>query len=277
MTLEKQFIDKGIKKNQLENFFEREYPRAGYTGCDIQRTPMGVKITIYADKPGLIIGRGGGRIDEITKKLEEEFGFEDPQIDVQEIERPELDAKIMAKEIKNAIESGANYRRVGSGVLRSIIQRGAAGAEIEISGKLSGSRGRTERFQDGYMKSCGEPAKRLVDEAVVHAKTKPGTIGVKVRIMEEKPEEIFEKELVEEDADAETEEREEEEFELGEDKINDIIDSSIKEAKEKIKDLDENLTLDDYKEILEYEVDDKKRKGMLKFLEKRVDNMEEDE
>ncbi len=272
MTLEKEFIKKGINKNQLEDFFEREYPRAGYTGCDIQRTPMGVKITIYADKPGLIIGRGGGRINEITQKLGEDFGFEDPQIDVQEIEKPELDASIMAKEIKNAIENNANYRRVASGVLRSILRRGAAGAEISISGKLSGSRGRTERFQDGYMKSCGEPAKRLVDKAVEHAKTRPGTIGVKVKIMKERPDEGLKKE------DKKTEETtEERKFELTEDKLNEILDSSISEGKEKIKKLEGDLQLENYKKILDYETDFKNRKGMLKFLESKIKELEEDE
>ncbi len=272
MTLEKQFVEKGIKKNQLEDFFEREYPRAGYTGCDIQRTPMGVKITIYADKPGLIIGRGGGRINEITEKLEKDFGFEDPQIDVQEIEKPELDASIMAKEIKNAIENGANYRRVASGVLRSIIQRGAAGAEISISGKLSGARGRTERFQDGYMKSCGEPAKRLVDKAVKHAKTLPGTIGVKVKIMESKPEEEFggTEEKVEVG-----DEKEGKGFELTEEKINEIVDSSISDAKKSIEEVEKNLGIEEYKKILDYEMDDKKRKGMMKFLKKKIDGLEE--
>ncbi len=262
MTLERDFIKKGINKNQLEDFFEREYPRAGYTGCDIQRTPMGVKITIYADKPGLIIGRGGGRINEITQKLKEDFGFEDPQIDVQEIEKPEFDANIMAKEIKNAIENNANYRRVANGVLRSIMRRGAAGAEISISGKLSGARGRTERFQDGYMKSCGEPAKRLVDVAVKHAKTKPGTIGVKVKIMKEKPEEGMKE--------REVEEEEKGSFELTDEKLNGIVDSSIAGAKEKIESMKGDLSSENYKKILDYETDFKNRKGMISYLEKKI-------
>lgn len=260
MTLEREFIEKGIKKSEIEEFFKEEYERAGYTGCDIRRTPMGVKITIHADKPGLIIGRGGGRINEVREKMEEKFGFEDPQLDVKEIEKPELDAEIMAKEIKNAIERGASQRRVANGVLRSIMERGAAGAEIRISGKLSGARGRTEKFQNGYLKSCGEPAKRLVDEAVAHAKTKPGTIGVKVRIMESKPKELKEKE----------EEEEKEKFELDEDKIDEIVGASIKEGKGKIKDIEDEITGEDYETLLEYEKVDKNRKGMIKFLEKRT-------
>lgn len=270
MTLEKQFIDKGINKSNLEEFFEEEYGRAGYAGCEIRRTPMGVKLTIYADKPGLIIGRGGSRINEVREKLEEKFGFEDPQLDVQEIEQPELNAKIMAKEIKNAIESGASYRRVANGVLRSIIERGAVGAEIRVSGKLSGARGRTEKFQNGYLKSCGEPARKLVQEAVEHAKTKPGTIGVKVRIMKEKPKEGFEEETEEEG----TEEEEEESVEFSEEMINKILDQSISDGREMIEELEGELSKEDYEKILEYEKDGKNRKGMVQFLEKKIEDIE---
>lgn len=257
--MEKQFVEKGIKKAKLEEFFKEQYGRAGYSECDIRRTPMGVKITLYADKPGLIIGRGGSRIDEVREKLEEKFGFEDPQLDVQEIEKPELNAEIMAKEIKNAIESGASRRRVANGVLRSIMERGAVGAEIRISGKLSGARGRTEKFQDGYLKSCGEPAKRLVDEAVAHAKTKPGTIGVKVKIMESKPEEG-----------REVEEEEEEEFELGDETINKILDQSIADGKEMIEELEDEVSKKDYEKMLKYEKDGKDRKGMKQFLKDKI-------
>jgi small subunit ribosomal protein S3 len=226
---------------------------------------MGVKITIYADKPGLIIGRGGSRIDEVTQKLEGKFGFEDPQLDVQEIEKPELNAKIMASEIKNAIERGASYRRVANGVLRSIMERGAVGAEIRISGKLSGARGRTEKFQDGYLKSCGEPAKRLVDEAVEHAKTKPGTIGVKVRIMEKKPVEGM----------AVQEEEEEETFELDEEKVEEIVGTTISDGKEKVEELEDELDIEKYEKLLEYEENDKDRKGMKKFLKKKMEEQGE--
>lgn len=257
MTLEKKFIKKGINKAKLEEFFSEEYETAGYTGCEIRRTPMGVKITLYADKPGLIIGRGGGRIDEVKEKLEEKFGFEDPQLDVKEIEKPELDPEIMAKEIKNAIERGANYRRVANGVLRSIMERGAVGAEIRVSGKLSGARGRTDKFEDGYLKSCGEPAKKLVDEAVAHAKTRPGTIGVKVRIMERKPGEV-----------GEVEEKKPK-TELTDDLIDEILGSSIADGKEMIQELEE-LGSEDLERLLELEEERKDRKGMKKYLKRKI-------
>lgn len=262
MSLEKQFIEKGVSKANLEEFFKGEYERAGYTGCEIRRTPMGVKITLYAGKPGLIIGRGGGRIDEVREKLEERFGFEDPQLDVKEIEKPELDPEIMAQEIRNAIESGASYKRVAGGVLRSIMERGAAGAEIRISGKLSGARGRTVKFEDGYLKSCGEPAKRLVEEAVAHAKTKPGTIGVKVKIMKRKPEEI--KEIEEEGG-----------FELGEEKVGEILSSSIKDGKELIQGLEDKLDQGNYEKLLAEEKNGKDRKGMKKYLNKKIEEVGE--
>lgn len=259
MGLEKEFIKKGIKKAKLEEFFQEEYARAGYSGCEIRRTPMGVNITIHADKPGLIIGRGGSRIKEVTEKLEKEFGFKDPQLDVKEIEKPELNATIMANEIKNAMERGASRRRVANGVLRSIMERGAAGAEIRISGKLSGSRGRAEKFADGYLKSCGEPAQRLVDEAVVHAKTKPGTIGVRVRIMERKPEGVGEEKKEEEKG-----------FELGDETVESIVSGSIRDGKEKIEELAEELEEEQYEKLLDCEKEGKDRKGMKKYLKERI-------
>lgn len=270
MTLEREFIEKGLKKANLEEFFSEEYERAGYSSCEIRRTPMGVKITIYADKPGLIIGRGGGRIDELREKLEEKFGFEDPQLDVKEIEKPELNPKIMAEELKNAIERGGSYRRVANGILRSIMERGAVGAEIRISGKLSGARGRTEKFEDGYLKSCGEPAKRLVKEAVAHAKTKPGTIGIKIRVMERKPEELEGKEELEEG------EGEEEEFELSDEKIAEIVSASIKEGKDKIEEVEDQLEVEDWEKLLKHEKDGKNRKGMVDYLEGKIEDLEGD-
>lgn len=270
MTLERGFIEKGIKKANLEEFFSEEYERAGYSSCEIRRTPMGVKITIYADKPGLIIGRGGGRINELREKLEEKFGFEDPQLDVKEIEKPELNPKIMAEELKNAIERGGRYRRVANGILRSIMERGAVGVEIRISGKLSGARGRTEKFEDGYLKSCGEPAKRLVKESVAHAKTKPGTIGIKVRIMERKPEEL------EGEMEPEEEEIEEEKFELSDEKITEIVSASIKEGKDKIEEVEEELEVEDWEKLLEYEKDGKDRKGMVNYLENKIEDLKSD-
>lgn len=258
--MESQFIDEGLRKSKLEEFLSEELQGAGYSHSEFRRTPMGIKVKIYAAKPGLVIGRGGEKIRELTEKMKNEFGFEDPQIDVEEIEKPELHAKIVANEIKSAVERGTNYRRVSGGILRSIMERGAAGAEIKVSGKLSGSRGRTDKFMDGYLKSTGEPAKELVDEAVAHAKTKPGTIGIKVRIMRELPDERKE------------DETEDKERKVEEDRIEETLGGSIADAKSDI----ESMAPDKgaLERILDLEEEWKDRKGMKSFLEKEISEKE---
>lgn len=205
----------------MEEFLENSFERAGYSHSEIRRTPVRTRIVIYADKPGLVIGRGGSKIKEVTKKLKEEFDLENPQLDVKEIDKPELNANIVSEEIANALEKGVNHRKIGHIMLRRIMESGAVGAEIRISGKLGSSRGRTDKFVDGYLKHCGNSAKELVNRSQRKAITTLGSIGIKVKIMEEFPEGTAlkkqEEELTEEDleekAEEETKELEEDEDE----------------------------------------------------------------
>jgi small subunit ribosomal protein S3 len=151
------------------------------------RTPTSTHITIYAEKPSLVIGRGGHRIKKIIKAFEEDFGIENPQVDAQELEEPDLDAAAVAKNISGWLEKGGHPKRVGNTYARRVMESGAVGVQIEISGKLSGSRGRTEKFIEGYVKKCGNTAKEFVDYSYEKAVTKPGTLGVKVYIMKDMP------------------------------------------------------------------------------------------
>lgn len=183
------FVEKSINKMRIEEFLENMIGSEGYSHSDIQTTPIGTRITIHTSKPGLIIGRGGEKINQITEKLKE-FGLNNPQIDIEEIDNPNLDAQIVAEEIRRAIENGVSFKKIGNIMISKIIESGAVGAEINISGKLQGSRGRTEKFLKGYMKQAGEVSERLVDKGKAIAKTKPGTIGVRVKIMAELPEEV---------------------------------------------------------------------------------------
>ncbi|MFB6180864.1 MAG: 30S ribosomal protein S3 [Candidatus Nanohalobium sp.] len=185
---EKQFIEKGARKVRLDEFLADELEGAGYSKADIVRTPTSTKIVIYAQRPGLVIGRGGSRINELTEDVEEEFGFENPQIEVNEIDEPDAEAQVVADSIADWLEKGGHAKRVGYTYLRRMKEAGVIGAEIEITGKLSGNRGRTEKFSYGYVKRCGNTSKDNVRKGYALARTKPGAIGVKVRIMEEMPE-----------------------------------------------------------------------------------------
>ena len=184
---EKQFIQKGARKVKLNEFLEDELEGAGYSRSELQRTPTSTKIVVHAQKPGLVIGRGGSRIRELTDALEEEFDFENPQIEVNEIENGDGDAQVVAESIASWLEKGGHVKRVGYTYIRRMKESGVIGAEVEITGKLSGNRGRTEKFSFGYVKRCGDTSKKNVQKGYKLARTKPGAIGVKVRIMKDMP------------------------------------------------------------------------------------------
>jgi len=183
MADEHQFIENGLQRSQIDEFFEEELGRAGYGGMDVAKTPMGTQIVLKAEKPGMVIGKGGENIRKVTTALEEKFNLEDPQIDVQEVDEPDLNARIVADRLANALERGWYFRKAGHTTIDRIMESGALGAEIVLSGKVTGARSRVEKFNRGYIKHNGEPAEEIVDEGQGVAVMKLGTIGVTVKII----------------------------------------------------------------------------------------------
>ncbi|MFC7020234.1 MULTISPECIES: 30S ribosomal protein S3 [Haloarcula] len=183
MADELQFIEDGLQRTQIDEFFADELGRAGYGGMDVAKTPMGTQIVLKAEKPGMVIGKGGKNIRKITTELEERFDLDDPQIDVQEVDEPDLNARIVADRLANALERGWYFRKAGHTTIDRIMEAGALGAEIVLSGKVTGARSRVEKFNRGYIKHNGEPAEEIVDSGVGVAVMKLGTIGVRVKII----------------------------------------------------------------------------------------------
>ncbi|GGL26349.1 hypothetical protein GCM10009037_07460 [Halarchaeum grantii] len=183
MADELEFIEEGLQRSQIDEFFSEELARAGYGGMDVAHTPMGTQIVLKAEKPGMVIGKGGKNIRKITTQLEERFDLDDPQIDVQEVEEPDLNAQIVADRLANALERGWYFRKAGHTTIDRIMDAGALGAEIVLSGKVTGNRGRVEKFNRGYIKHNGEPAEEIVDHGQGVAVMKLGTIGVNVKII----------------------------------------------------------------------------------------------
>ncbi|PSP64736.1 30S ribosomal protein S3 [Halobacteriales archaeon QH_8_67_36] len=183
MADEQQFIEDGLQRTQIDEFFAEELGRAGYGGMDVAKTPMGTQIVLKAEKPGMVIGKGGKNIRKITTELEERFNLDDPQIDVQEVDEPDLNARIVADRLGNALERGWYFRKAGHTTIDRIMESGALGAEIVLSGKVTGARSRVEKFNRGYIKHNGEPAEDIVDSGVGVAVMKLGTIGVQVKII----------------------------------------------------------------------------------------------
>jgi len=184
---ERIFIKHAIEQSRLEEFLRKFFKLAKHGDIEIQHTPVGIRIIIYTVTPGTIIGAGGEKIKEAIKLIEKEFGFENPQIDVQKIDNPFLDPKIVSQNIAEAIEKGINYKQIGSYYISKIMQAGAIGCEIVLSGKFAGARGRRERFVAGYLKKCGEPAEKDVLKAFAVAYPKLGSVGITVKIMVNPP------------------------------------------------------------------------------------------
>lgn len=183
MSVVKHFIEESIKKTEINEFLQTKLERAGYGGVDITKTPLGTHIVVYAMRPGVVIGRGGETIKDLARVLEEMFGLPNPQISVSEIEIPELNAYVIASRIASGLRRGVHYRRAGYWALNQVIEAGALGVEIIISGKLRGRRAKYEKFRGGYLPKSGDPPLKYMRKAELHVQLKQGTFGVKVRIM----------------------------------------------------------------------------------------------
>ncbi len=183
MPAEDHFINRGLLKVKVNDYLRRELRRAGYAGVDLQKTPLGMRVVVYAARPGMVIGRRGTTVRELTETLEHDFGLEAPQIEVSEVEVPELNGPIMAERLAQRLERGDHFRRAAYGVLRRIIGAGAKGVEISISGKLTSRRARYQKFRSGFVAKTGEPVRKAVSHGWAFAIMKPGILGVQVRIM----------------------------------------------------------------------------------------------
>ena len=183
MSVEKKFVAEGITKALVNEYLADELERAGYGGMQMNRTPMGTQITVYAEKPGMVIGKGGKLIRKITRDLDRRFHLDNPQIDVQDVGRGDLNGRVVANRLASSLERGWYFRKAGQSMMRRVMDAGALGCEIVISGKLTGPRSRTEKFISGYIKHSGKPAVDLVDRGYSVAVKKLGVIGCQVRII----------------------------------------------------------------------------------------------
>jgi small subunit ribosomal protein S3 len=184
MTGERTFIRENTNRILIKEFLIEKIEGAGFGGMNIQRTPMGTRINILVERPGMVIGKGGHKIKELTDTIKENFKVDNPQIEIEEAGgKASLNAQIMAEKLAEALERGWHFRRAGHSTVRRIIDAGAKGVQVIIAGKLTGARHRTEKFTEGHVKYCGETARIVMDTGFAVAKLKPGVLGVKVRIM----------------------------------------------------------------------------------------------
>lgn len=185
MAIERKFVSQKLKEFMIKEFIADNLNRVGLSDIKLQRTPLGDKIIIRAMRPGLVVGRGGSNIQRLTDELKNQFNLENPQIEIEEVEKFALDANIIAELIVNSLEryGSAKFKGVGHRALSDVMNAGALGVEILISGKIPSSRAKTWRFYQGYLKKCGDLAVSGVDISYLTATLKTGVVGVKVSIL----------------------------------------------------------------------------------------------
>ncbi|HHC18968.1 MAG TPA: 30S ribosomal protein S3 [Euryarchaeota archaeon] len=177
------FIDYSLKKVMLDEFFANYFKDAGYAGMELYKTPTGYRVVVYAEYPGRIIGRGGSVIRKLMTILQTHFKLENVNITVSPVPDPDLNARVVAFRIVRALEKEIPYRRVAMAMLRRVMEAGAVGAEIIISGKLRSERARYEKMKAGRIYKAGDTVDYMVDRAVAKALLKRGVYGVEVVIV----------------------------------------------------------------------------------------------
>lgn len=167
---------------ELNEYLAETLKDAGFGGVDVQKTPIGTRLTLYVTRPGLVIGRKGTGIKDLTARLEQNFGLTNPQISVLEVPVPELNPKIMSNRIAQLIERGTAFRRASLWTINTIMNSGALGVEVSVAGKLRSERAHFEKHSAGIIPKSGDVAEKVVKVGVSHVLTKMGLMGIQLRI-----------------------------------------------------------------------------------------------
>ncbi|SRR3989344_7241413 len=183
--IERELIAQKGKELAIRQFIEQRLPKIGISQIKLKKIPLGEKIIISTSRPSLIVGSKGANIKDLTSLLKKKFNLENPQIEINEVRDIFLDAHIVAEKIASSLErfGSARFKSIGHKVMENIMNSGALGVEITLSGKIPGARAKSWRFYQGYLKKCGDIAVVGVQKAQAAALLKTGIIGIKVAIM----------------------------------------------------------------------------------------------
>ena len=182
MSSVKNVIKDNYNMMLLKDYLREKIKDAGFSDVEISKTPTGSRIALHVTRPGIVIGRKGSGIRELTDVLASKFGLKNPQISVVEIEKPELSPSVMCNRLASHIERGTAFRRATMWTLQQIMDNGAMGVQITISGKLRGDRSAFEKHSVGILPRAGHHADVIVAEDIAHVQTPMGLIGIRIRI-----------------------------------------------------------------------------------------------
>ena len=247
MSSVKNVIKDNYNAMLINDFLREKIKESGFSNVEISKNPTGTRVTLYVTRPGIVIGRKGTGIKELTELLEKKFGLKNPQVAVEEIQKPELSPNVMCNRMASHLERGTAFRRATMWTMQQIIENGAMGTQITISGKLRVDRSAFEKHSAGILPRAGHHADVVVSEDIVHVETAMGLIGIRIRIarkerlipefeLKGKSKEMLEKEAEmkqKEDDLAAKAKTESELIELEEEKIKEIV--SMEEEEEDLK------------------------------------------
>ncbi len=182
--IERTFIAQRTREYFLRKFVEEKLGNVGISSITLKKIPLGEKIVINTSRPSLIVGSKGANIRSLTRTLKEKFNLENPQIEINEVKNVFLDADVVAERIVSSLErfGAARFKGVGHKMMENVMNAGALGVEIIVSGKVPSARAKSWRFYTGYLKKCGDVA-LSVRTSKKAALLKSGIIGIRVSIM----------------------------------------------------------------------------------------------
>ena len=182
MSAVKNVIKDNYNMMLLNNYLRKKIKESGFSKVEVSKTPTGTRVVLYVTRPGIVIGRKGTGIRELTEKLETEFGLKNPQLSVEEVKKPELSPSVMCNRMAAHLERGTAFRRATMWTMQQIMENDAMGTQITISGKLRGDRSAFKKHVAGILPRAGHHADVIVDEDIVHVETPMGLIGIRIRI-----------------------------------------------------------------------------------------------
>ena len=183
--IERKFVAEKIKEFQVHEYVGEFLDNVGYSKTKLVKTPLGEKVIIFASRPGLIVGRKGANIKQLTKSIKGKFNLENPELEIAEVPHPSLDADIIAEKIVSYLErfGTQKFKAIGHKIMTEVMGAGALGIELKISGKVPSSRAKTWRFYQGYLKKSGDVSVSGVRRSHKQAQLKTGIVGIQVSIM----------------------------------------------------------------------------------------------
>ncbi|GKT27447.1 Ribosomal protein S3, eukaryotic/archaeal like protein [Aduncisulcus paluster] len=184
MNTKRKTISEGLFRAELDALFAKELARQGYAGLEVFTTPRKTNITVKATRVKEVYGEKNRRIQELQSVVEKRFGMKPGQVIIccDKIQEKGLSAEAQVESLRYRLEAGLPIRRAAYAVIRSVMEAGARGVEVIVSGKLRAQRAKSQKYRDGFLLRTGQPKIDNVDVAVRSISMRSGMIGVKVKI-----------------------------------------------------------------------------------------------